>query len=1524
MSNGMYCRSKKRVRRSGDDNDDDDDDDESSGGTIYSSDADGKLVEDTVQNNNVPTSAATVDDDSQSVANRNLPRLPRASDRRHETSMGEAVAKSESTARQNSSTKKDSTENHSSKTKSRSLPDEAKTILCMWYDEHCRNPTKDEKQELLRSTGIEPRQLANWFAYTRRRAKMRDERGVSPGGHPLNPEGKRGGEGSGTGSERKSGVSTDTIEVNGDVVEEDIGQKNNVPTSAATVDASRSVATHPSASASKTTKKRSLPDNARNPHKSQNSQGSHGAGSSVAGTSSESASEADLETRRKEKEQFLMFVRVLLKYLEQRDQELHAKAKKEVRECYEKNKAGDPNFASLTSSMKSRLRAVVGESYWKKAESFLHHFIARKEGRHRDNDEAMIKRHRQLPRQQPTKQQPTLQPPQQQLQQHQDIKTSGVVQQPGGPTAVGRRTTSSPPGVTAPPPIGPVPSSGVDSTQNQAGAAKKMPLSSIGKSAAPAVATAPPRDAPDADTEDVKATEECSKYSGVRQSKQIHKFVAFASQNDRLGAFDVAADAARAHDIAIIHSVPPRDCGHGNDEESSTSSDDGSERRDSGTKSKPQEQQQQSTRASSRRHATRNFSEIHSDDDEFVQMISTHTNPSGNYSEDWTQSKHYFKMPRESQVHRKWVTRTTFEDHCLGQKMHCPQVGDSVVYVPRAHYEILQKYPIPGYSGPWKSWQTQSNWHVVRCRVTHIRYRFPYEMYYRSHVKEDRLRSVAAVLTLEITGIPSSSAERGIPWPSPSFVSAVSTRTRSHDSKFEVTLFECNQEDFVIPEYLYTWRLQSLEKAIRQNGGEADGIEVRISFPPDSNGRKGDVEDPKFVTYDATLRSFLYDDINEFHLQNSGFNALSLKWLDGNDDDDIITASAWSVDVKGSLDSFPIVTTLSDEITTKINQALDQVQGQDSSRRDLFRELVDTRVYIDYLDMIEVPMYLARIRKRLRCKYYTNKDSVVADMDLLKENCYKYNEEGNGYFAMASDMYNEFKALVDAIIVPQTLRHDDCAPFHGIADDFSTSGEPVKCEASLSTKSLRRNQTQSSTKNNSRVSRSSVFENLPHLGSAESSLSVETSNNDVSLEGPVNGKTHSPRRSLRHSRLPTSQSIHDDGNCKIDTVHSTATSRSKQRQTRVARQQDTVGAIRKCGRESPSPRRSLRHSRKTLDHTDDKEDEVAEPTKLTRSTRQQGNTETSDLAKRGTRSSSRRKSKPIYTEEGSDEEESSSVSSQGKIAVDDESCSSDEEETKQTKLKLQVRPRKSSNQLSLSLSGKKNPESKFRGTRSSSRSKSEPSYVEKSSDDDDLSDYTHQSSDASIEKCNGDDDGDEYSDYESEYGLSDGERNKINLHRSKRRRRGDDSTSEEDAKEPPRKRGRPRKKTEPSYKNRDLQSSYDSSRNKSVRGYQYYPDLPSWPNINPRKVQRVAKQVLSKLRSLDTEKCFENPVHEEYPDMADEYLKMVSKPMSFSTIEQLQIPNYESIGELQEDLILTFRNCCVFNGEDSEFHGQAM
>ena len=46
---------------------------------------------------------------------------------------------------------------------------------------------------------------------------------------------------------------------------------------------------------------------------------------------------------------------------------MHAKAKAEIKKCYERNKRGDPAYKSLTQSMKARLQQTVGNDYWKKA-----------------------------------------------------------------------------------------------------------------------------------------------------------------------------------------------------------------------------------------------------------------------------------------------------------------------------------------------------------------------------------------------------------------------------------------------------------------------------------------------------------------------------------------------------------------------------------------------------------------------------------------------------------------------------------------------------------------------------------------------------------------------------------------------------------------------------------------------------------------------------------------------------------------------------------------------------------------------------------------------------------------------------------------------------------------------------------------------------------------------------------------------------------------------------------------------------
>ena len=92
-------------------------------------------------------------------------------------------------------------------------------------------------------------------------------------------------------------------------------------------------------------------------------------------TSSSAPPNSSASEQKSRKEQFLMFTRVLMKYLEQKDQKMHSRAKEVIRDCAKKNKEGNPAFSSLSASMQSHLKQLVGQIYWKKAEEYLKQYM---------------------------------------------------------------------------------------------------------------------------------------------------------------------------------------------------------------------------------------------------------------------------------------------------------------------------------------------------------------------------------------------------------------------------------------------------------------------------------------------------------------------------------------------------------------------------------------------------------------------------------------------------------------------------------------------------------------------------------------------------------------------------------------------------------------------------------------------------------------------------------------------------------------------------------------------------------------------------------------------------------------------------------------------------------------------------------------------------------------------------------------------------------------------------------------------
>ena len=78
-----------------------------------------------------------------------------------------------------------------------------------------------------------------------------------------------------------------------------------------------------------------------------------------------------------ERQNFLMFIKILFKILkETQTPTVHNKAQRVVVECKRRNRQQDPNFIPLIEALQRRLRILVGEIIWRKAHSYLHHFLS--------------------------------------------------------------------------------------------------------------------------------------------------------------------------------------------------------------------------------------------------------------------------------------------------------------------------------------------------------------------------------------------------------------------------------------------------------------------------------------------------------------------------------------------------------------------------------------------------------------------------------------------------------------------------------------------------------------------------------------------------------------------------------------------------------------------------------------------------------------------------------------------------------------------------------------------------------------------------------------------------------------------------------------------------------------------------------------------------------------------------------------------------------------------------------------------
>eukprot|EP00957_Ditylum_brightwellii_P128292 9785123-Ditylum_brightwellii.AAC.1 len=155
------------------------------------------------------------------------------------------------------------------------------------------------------------------------------------------------------------------------------------------------------------------------------------------------------------------------------------------------------------------------------------------------------------------------------------------------------------------------------------------------------------------------------------------------------------------------------------------------------------------------------------------------------------------------------------------------------------------------------------------------------------------------------------------------------------------------------------------------------------------------------------------EDESEYHFQHSGYDALRIAWQTGNEEGNESFLCAWEAIPMEYSSQFPSYPTLSEGEKDAIISSLDELEEEDEFK-SWFSLPVNTSQYSDYPNMIEVPMSLSFIRRRIEEGYYSNKLSVAADMKLIMVNSAKYNGASE-ITDSARDMYSRFMESCEQI-----------------------------------------------------------------------------------------------------------------------------------------------------------------------------------------------------------------------------------------------------------------------------------------------------------------------------------------------------------------------------------------------------------------------------------------------------------------------------------------------------------------------------
>eukprot|EP00980_Cylindrotheca_fusiformis_P006268 scaffold1340_cov122-Cylindrotheca_fusiformis.AAC.11 len=618
-------------------------------------------------------------------------------------------------------------------------------------------------------------------------------------------------------------------------------------------------------------------------------------------------------------------------------------------------------------------------------------------------------------------------------------------------------------------------------------------------------------------------------------------------------------------------------------------------------------------------------------------------------------------------------------------------------------------------------------------------------------------------------------------------------------------------------------------------------------------------DDREFGSYPATIEGLEEQSLLAHpSLRGSGFGSVKVT-CQGYEE----AFSPWEL---VSSDRRPARPSLSDEDKKLVMDKLNE-QLRKGDINEYFSRPVDQARYSDYWSMVEIEMSIFFIKRRLEENYYGSKLSVVGDVRLIRDNCIKYNSIVNDLSAVASEMCTDFERSVLSVQEQsQLITEEEFATLVNsprTPESFSrlrSRGASVVTTVGAPTYDLRER---------GRIRRRSSLEALPQ---------PEPPSTRRSLRNDSEDEPSRPRRSTRSLGSAPETEVLD----------------------RLTRRR--AGVRPNYGEDAESEGSDVMTDERTQENDSSNADAISSRRRSTRSFGDQSSTGIDNADEdraEPIRPSRRRPSRSVLHTSSSEADEDSDHddSAVDSEASDVQSVASEDEDSVESEVLAprrrtrravgQQQSMRSSPRTRKSLSRNQSPNSPSRRpTRAAAKKKAR------------------------------------YEDVDSDVDLPEAE----------------PSSGSEDEKEEPQRK--PRAVRAISYADPSSSESEDETKSELVskrnsRKRSATPrasrskrakvvnesDLPSledWPHIPLKSISEVARTILEKVHELDEDDVFAVPVLETYPDIKDDYLAVVESPLDLRTIEEEHIQQYKSIRELQQDLTLVFKNCCIFNETGSD------